>query len=189
MLVKKPNQLWLVNMLVLPVILDVTCVCFYFFYSPDESSWHVFNMRRHKVDQEELEMVLLRFFRIPVWFKRLRAIASAFVPMCWLLGLLYCLTAVLISRSHLDLPRLHLEGLYDAKEKAALMHILGFVPDPVLYPHSHHTGQDLPVFVMTIRSDDLRSFHRFLGNFRMHFSQKKLVVYDLGLTKEELDLV
>ena len=66
---------------------------------------------------------------------------------------------------------------------------LGFVFDPVLYPHAHHDVSDLPVFVATIDSNELHSFHRFLGSFRLYFRQRKLVVYDLGLTPEELRLV
>jgi len=66
---------------------------------------------------------------------------------------------------------------------------LGFVFDPILYPQAHHNIEDLPVFVATVDSNELHSFHRFLGSFRLYFRQKKLVVYDLGLTAEELRLV
>lgn len=144
---------------------------------------------RREQDWDGLEMLLLRILRLPICFRRLRIILSTCVPVCWLVGLLYCLVGILVNQNQLDIPRLRLEGIYEIPDNGMLLPLLGFVPDPVLYPRSHHTGQDLPVFVMTLSSNNLHSFHRFLGNFRIYFSQKKLVVYDLGLTKDEMELV
>jgi len=67
--------------------------------------------------------------------------------------------------------------------------MLGFNSDPILYPHAHHLNQDLPVFVIAIRSENIHSFHRFLGSFRLHFPEKKLLVYNLDLEPEELNLI
>jgi len=94
------------------------------------------------------------------------------------------LIGALTNRDWLTTPKLSLAKGYDG-----LMSELGFVFDPVLYPHAHHDVEDLPVFVATVASDELHSFHRFLGSFRLYFRQKKLVVYDFGLTAEELRLV
>jgi len=129
-------------------------------------------------------MVLLRFMSVCGLCRQTRAVFRLVAPLAWLMVLLYSLIGALMNREWLTTPQLSLAKGYDG-----LMSELGFVFDPVLYPHAHHDIEDLPVFVATINSDELQSFHRFLGSFRLYFRQKKLVVYDFGLTAEELRLV
>jgi len=129
-------------------------------------------------------MVLLRFMSVCGLCRHTRSVIRIVAPLGWLIALLYAVIGALMNREWLATPQLSLARGYDG-----LMSELGFVFDPILYPHAHHDVDDLPVFVATINSDELHSFHRFLGSFRLYFRQKKLVVYDLGLTAEELRLV
>jgi len=129
-------------------------------------------------------MVLLRFMSVCGLCRQARSIVRIVAPLGWLIALLYSLIGALMNRDWLTTPHLSLAKGYDG-----LMSELGFVFDPVLYPHAHHDIEDLPVFVATIDSDELHSFHRFLGSFRLYFRQNKLVIYDFGLTPEELRLV
>jgi len=131
-----------------------------------------------------LLMVLLRFMSICGFCRQTRSVLRIVAPLGWLIALLYSVIGAFLNRDWLTTPQLSLARGYNG-----LMTELGFVFDPVLYPHAHHDVEDLPVFVATINSDELHSFHRFLGSFRLYFRQKKLVVYDLGLTAEELRLV
>jgi len=129
-------------------------------------------------------MVLLRFMSVCGICRQTRSVVRIVAPLCWLIALLYCLIGALTNREWLSSPPPSL-----SRGHGDLMSELGFVFDPVLYPHAHHDIADLPVFVATVDSSELHSFHRFLGSFRLHFRQKKLVVYDFGLTTEELRLV
>jgi hypothetical protein len=89
-------------------------------------------------------------------------------------------------------PRtLSLDGIYlpEPGMEAELFVSLGFVPEPRLYPQSYHQGTELPVFVIAIGPDDIYNFHRFLGTFRIYFREKRLVVYNLGITGAERNMV
>jgi len=129
-------------------------------------------------------MVLLRFMSVCGLCRQIRSVIRLVAPLAWLIALFYTVIGTLTNREWLTTPKLSLSKGYNG-----LMTELGFVFDPILYPHAHHDIDDLPVFVATVSSDELHSFHRFLGSFRLYFRQKKLVIYDLGLTAEELRLV
>ena len=130
-------------------------------------------------------MAILRLGSIAGCFRHFGIILRVAGVLAWILVLF--ILVILIFNEYGWLPQEpSFNGMTD---KDRIMAELGFVPDPVLYPHSHHRTADLPVFISTIRSEDMHSFHRFLGSFRLHFRERKLVVYDMGLTSRELDLV
>jgi len=96
---------------------------------------------------------------------------------------------MMFEPSQLDVSHRASKYLYIQKQYDYILPILGFLANPVLYPESHHQDQDLPVFVTTVHSKDLHSFHKFLSSFRLYFPQKKLLVYNLGLSDYEFTLV
>ena len=137
-------------------------------------------------------MPVLRFVGVPGCFRHVRVLLQIVAPISWVILLVILLTVTLYGTNddplHWSLPATSRRG-HELSEHDQMMAELGFVPNPVLYPNSHHQVEDLPVFIAAIRSADLHSFHRFLGSFRLHFRQRKLVVYDLGLSSKEIKLV
>ena len=132
-------------------------------------------------------MVQFHFLRLPLCCRRLRYLMHITAYAGWFLALI----AMLIALAHIKFGDfwLLLGNSPVTSKTHELMLEFGFVPYPILYPRSYHQSEDLPVFVAAINSEDLPSFHRFLGSFRLHFRERKLVVYDLGLTSRELQLV
>ena len=128
-----------------------------------------------------------RYIRIPFCIRSLRSTVGMLVPLAWLFGLMYCLIS-LVARTDMTHPRLQPGGIYKSQQYGILS-MLGFGTEPFLFPKALHQDQDLPVFVLALGSSDLNNIHRFLGSFRLHFGQKKLLFYDLGLSPDELDLV
>jgi hypothetical protein len=135
-------------------------------------------------------MAVLRYISMPTCCRRVRSSLRIVASIGWMLCLIGLLT-VFLSHMNLDHWYRSVMSLSESElmDRDRLMSEIGFVPNPLLYPHSHHQTEDLPVFIAAVRSEDLHSFHRFLGSFRLHFRQRKLVVYDLGLTPKELKLV
>lgn len=118
-------------------------------------------------------------------------ILRTFITLTWLSGLLYLVLYAIRVNQNAVHRTLSLDGVYIPAPgpRGDLMLTLGFVPEPKLYPQSHHQGTELPVFVIAISSSDVFSFHKFLGSFRIYFRDKRLVVYNLGLTAKEKTLV
>ncbi len=119
--------------------------------------------------------------------------------LCWLAGLAYILiawflrTPSIVEKQAVPYTNAnskfgwsnHLQGQY-----GELLSQLGFDRRARLYPQPHHgSGDQLPVIVLTINKGQTQDFFEFLGSLRIFYPEKKLVVYDLGVGKRDLELV
>ncbi|ELT94349.1 hypothetical protein CAPTEDRAFT_221283 [Capitella teleta] len=95
------------------------------------------------------------------------------------------------SKDNLTPKTLSLDGIYVPEPglEGDLLVSLGFIAEPRLYPQSYHMNTELPVFVIALGPEDINSFHRFLGSFRIYYREKRLVVYNLGITGDERNMI
>jgi len=76
--------------------------------------------------------------------------------------------------------------LKQAHGSPTLLSDLGFVFNPRLFPQSYHDElSDLPVFVGAVSSDILTDFLHMVSTLRIFYPDKKLVVYNMNLDREE----
>ena len=150
----------------------------------------------HHYHQQQT-MMRLSFARRP-FCRKFQTVFNLFLTLSWLSVLIYYLLgqwldnpkpAWKLQKTVTTKERIGLGSLHRPDVAVPLMDSLGFVKKPKLFPQPYHQDRELPVFVLTLKQEDLYSFHRFLGSFRIHFPGKKLVVYNLGLDEDEVDFV
>ena len=70
-----------------------------------------------------------------------------------------------------------------------LLEELGFVQNPRLFPQAYHDDENIPVVITAADSESYPELILFLKSFRLYFPEKRLVVYNMGLTGAERDSV
>ena len=79
----------------------------------------------------------------------------------------------------------------ERNEYQVLLHQLGFIDEPKLYPQAYHyiEEKEWPVFAMALHSEDMHQLIDFLMAFRKYFLDHRLVIFAINLSKKDKQLV
>ena len=112
--------------------------------------------------------------------------------------LTWVVTAVYLLVKRRDADIRHLPNIAEFRspflagqpDAPTLLTDLGFVYSPRLYPQSYHDEMpDLPVFIVAASTAQYDDVLQLVGTQRQFFPDKKLVIYNMDLTREELNKV
>ncbi len=103
--------------------------------------------------------------------------------------LMYCLLVV-SSKAKLQLkPSAGGFQIGAAYGGYSLLQELGFVLRPRLFPQAYHDDENIPVVITAAGSTQFSDLMLFLESLRKFFPEKRLVVYNLGLTDSQREQV
>ncbi len=71
----------------------------------------------------------------------------------------------------------------------SLMEELGFGLKPRLFPQSYHDDENIPVILSAADSQSFPDLQSFVRSLRVYFPEKRLVIYNLGMTVKEKKVV
>ncbi len=123
---------------------------------------------------------------------RLRRCLQCMLVVGWLCTVIYILLGLLLdqefkSHKHISDFRPPYVNGYGG---LTLLDELGFVRKPRLYPQSYHADpEDLPVFISTGTSQQFDELLDFVYSQRLYFPDKKLVIYNLDLSRSQIQTV
>ncbi len=80
----------------------------------------------------------------------------------------------------------HKEGWYGGQ---TLLDELGFVDKPRLFPQAYHDDENIPVVITAASSAQFTDVMLFVKSLRLYFPEKRLVIYNLGLSSVEKETV
>ena len=125
----------------------------------------------------------------------MRVRLKAFVAcMIFAVAVYYILGMLSDTQLHVKTDAETFQAPVSAYQKAwyggrTLLEELGFVQNPRLFPQAYHDDENIPVVIAAVDSESYPELMLFLKSFRLYFPEKRLVVYNLGLTGAERDSV